>query len=252
MVMTEFAAYLDDSGHPDDQPYVIVAGFLASESQWLSFEGKWNEKLAKHGIDGPLHMKHLGGYHLSRLKREHLLSDLALVIRQHVEVGFSCGVDMEAYKELNHRFALEECLGAPYALAARGFADKLNGWLTGKTSSLDRVLIFVEEGTKHYGDLEEVFKRDKLPAPHKVPKSIAAVQPADLLGWETFNMVRTNRIDKTMKSLGHKVASYSLILRENLVEMCEKQNVPARSVLAPNANISFHSNRKRPRRRTVK
>ena len=39
--MTEYAIYLDGSGHPSDQPRVVAAGFLASEEQWLRFEPKW-------------------------------------------------------------------------------------------------------------------------------------------------------------------------------------------------------------------
>ena len=54
--MTEYALYLDDSGHPKDQPYVVVAGFIASESQWLSFEPAWKAALAKYGLGDAFHM----------------------------------------------------------------------------------------------------------------------------------------------------------------------------------------------------
>ena len=54
--MTEYSLYLDDSGHPKNQPYVVVAGFIASESQWLSFETAWLATLAKYGLGAVFHM----------------------------------------------------------------------------------------------------------------------------------------------------------------------------------------------------
>jgi hypothetical protein len=49
--MTEYSAYFDDSGHPDDQEAVIVAGFISSEEQWLLFEREWQEILDREGME---------------------------------------------------------------------------------------------------------------------------------------------------------------------------------------------------------
>ena len=43
----------------------------------------------------------------------------------------------------------------------------------------DQLLTFVEEGAKHFGDMEKVLKRDGIPAPQKVPKALSQVQPAE-------------------------------------------------------------------------
>ena len=38
--MNEFAGYLDDSGHPD-QDLVVAAGFVGKEEQWLLPDTEW-------------------------------------------------------------------------------------------------------------------------------------------------------------------------------------------------------------------
>jgi hypothetical protein len=43
-LMTEYAGYFDASGAPDDKPFVVVAGFIATEKQWLEFEQPWRER----------------------------------------------------------------------------------------------------------------------------------------------------------------------------------------------------------------
>ena len=54
--MPDYSIYIDDSGHPDDQPYVVAAGFIAPEKNWLAFEPEWKDALAKHGIGDVFHM----------------------------------------------------------------------------------------------------------------------------------------------------------------------------------------------------
>lgn len=43
-------AYFDDSGHPDDQDVVIVAGFVATLEQWKRFHDEWRKTLTQAGI----------------------------------------------------------------------------------------------------------------------------------------------------------------------------------------------------------
>ncbi|MGA2605825.1 MAG: hypothetical protein ABSH01_00025 [Terriglobia bacterium] len=49
--MTEYRAYFDDSGHPDDQEAVVVAGFIASEHDWFFFEREWQDILDREGME---------------------------------------------------------------------------------------------------------------------------------------------------------------------------------------------------------
>jgi hypothetical protein len=55
-VMADYALYIDDSGHPDDQAFVVVAGFIATEKEWLDFDPAWKSALKDNGLAEPFHM----------------------------------------------------------------------------------------------------------------------------------------------------------------------------------------------------
>src|SRR5205807_782414 len=117
--MTEYAAYFDDSGHPDDQDAVIVAGFIASYDQWKTFAHEWQEVLDHAGID----IFHMCDFEHSRGRPLH---QKATIVRRLVKI-IECNtirpvahvVLMKEYAEVNEKYALQEVLGAPYAMAGR-------------------------------------------------------------------------------------------------------------------------------------
>jgi hypothetical protein len=254
MVMADFALYLDDSGHPKDKPFVAVAGFIASESQWLEFDPKWKAALKKYGLGDAFHMTDFSakGGKLSALKKEQILAALRKIIRDHTITAFASGVDIEAYRRVNADYTLEECLGAPYALVVREITRQLHAWQKIHCQPDDQFLIFVEEGTLHFGDLEQIAKRDKLPNPIKVPKKNSAVQPAEILGWEYFNYLRTKKISKNLWGLlRSRVATGTVFWESDLVETCKRASVIPRNSMTSKSTIAFHSNPKRKRRRTI-
>jgi len=259
--MTEFALYLDDGGHPDDQPFLVVAGYVAPESKWLEFEPQWRNALARFNLGNTFHMTDFMSQRrkYTSLKFDQILSTFASIIKANTSHLFVCAIDIAAYKRMNETHALEECHGAPYALAARSLATELNIWKTRNLHPEDHLLIFVEEGTKHYGDLEQVFKRDKLPMPHRIPKSMPQVQPADILAWEAFNWLRAGsprnlgkNLNRLTRSTRRKEELGGIIYEADLRRICADTDVYLRSELNAGDTISFHSERKRKRRRTIK
>ena len=252
--MTEYSLYLDDSGHPKDQPYVVVAGFVATESQWLRFGPLWKAALAKYGLGEAFHMTDFSHQRRSALKKEQILSSLRNIIRSHTVAAFAGGVAMDDYRKVNEVYVLEEILGAPYALVVREITKQLRSWQEQVFSPEDRLLLFVEEGTLHFGDLEQIAKRDGLPTPFRVPKKLPAVQPADILGWEYFSYLRSNRISKNLMTLLRRRNVTGTIFRESdLIETCRLIGVMTRQERDkfPDRAIRFHSALKRPRRRTI-
>jgi hypothetical protein len=258
--MTEFSVYLDDGGHPDDQPYLVVAGYVATEAQWLAFEPRWKETLAKYSLDYPFHMTDfMYNKRYSALRRDQILCDLAAIVKAYTSHPFVSALDVKAYKRINDEFALEECHGAPYALACRSLVRAFRIWTKANLQPDDHMLTFIEEGTKHYGDLEQVFKRDRLPIPHRVPKTTAQVQPADILAWELFNWLRAGRPKKPSKNLDRlthyirtKQSLGGIVLEHDMRRICKDTKAPLRSTLKPGDTIAFHSERKRKRKRTIK
>jgi hypothetical protein len=253
IAMTDYALYIDDSGHPADKPYVIAAGFVSTEAQWLIFEEKWRDCLLRLGLDAAFHMTDFMSRPLKSLKRDWILGTLVNLIKAHTHQRFVAAVDMAAYKKVNEKYALEEWLGAPFALAARNIAKDVRVWQKEEFQAEDRLLIFVEEGTKHYGDMEQVFKRDGVPAPVRLPKSTSSLQPADMLGWEVFKYLQSGIESKNMKRLLPKQGNFGgIFLEKDLEDTCKLSSVPLREEIGPTGSIAFHSERKRKRKRTIK
>ncbi len=256
--MTDFSLYLDDSGHPKDQPFVVVAGFVATEKQWIDFEPHWESVLKRFGLESPFHMTDFMSEKRSRLREDQILSALRHVIREHTVAAFASGVSIEGYRNVNSVFTLEEVLGAPYALVCREIMKQLRQWQKDLCKPDDHLLLFVEEGTLHYGDLEQIAKRDRLPTPHKVPKSMAPIQPADMLGWEYFNYLRIGKPDLIGKNLfgllKGRPTTGTVFLEKDLIETCRRAKLMTREYKDqfPDKFISFHSEKKRARRRTIK
>jgi hypothetical protein len=256
--MTDFSLYLDDGGHPDDQPALIVAGYVAMDSQWENFEPAWKRALAQFNLGDAFHMTEFMGRRYSSLRRDQILSALRRIISSHTLCLFAGGVDIAAYRRVNDEFTLEESHGAPYALVTRGIAKAFREWESETLGPEDRLRVFVEQGTKHYGDLEQVFKRDRIQLPTRVPKATAQVQPADMLAWETFKQIRSGDSGKFSRNLHrltreirqeHEVGG--MFKEADLRRLCVDTAVPLRSSMGSNDTITFHSERKRRRKRTI-
>jgi hypothetical protein len=249
--MTEYALYLDDSGHPDGKPYVVVAGFIASESQWLDFEPKWKHALKRFGLEDPFHMTEFMREHRTELKEDWILGTLSKLINDHTEMRFGSAIEMSAYKRINEKYALEEWIGTPLTLNAREIAKQFAEWKEEKSE--DRFLPFIEQGCKHFGDVEQVFKRDRLPRPIPVPKTLASVQPADMLAWEIYNFCRTGVLRKNAKRLARlRSSDFGAIYRDSELEKtCIAANTPLRALVNPGDTFASYSERKRKRKRTI-
>jgi len=252
-VMTEYAVYLDDSGHPNDQPYVIAAGFLSTEQGWLAFEPEWKAALAKHKIGDVFHMVEFLREKRSKQEEGDVLEDLTQIIRKHVHATFSAIVKMDDYKKVNDVYPLEESMGTPYAVAARSVAKFINEWKAQFFKLGDNLLVFIEDGTKHTGDMEEAFRRDHLPVPQKVPKSHPSVQPCDLLAWESFHFSKFQDNRRSLVNLLDVPFLREGIFRENnLVKGLTMIGVPTRASLPPNVVFVYGTSPKRIRQKTIK
>jgi hypothetical protein len=255
--MADFAVYSDTSGHPSNKPYVVMAAFASTENQWLDFTDEWNDALTELGIEKPFHMADFMSRMAKRkTKRELMLAILSGIIGKYVCASFISAVAVEDYKRLNCEFALEEAHGAPYAIAGRFMGEFLKKWETEHLTKNDHFLLFVEEGTYHRGDLEQVLRRDGLPTPHAVPKSLPAVQPADMLAWEAYNRLA----NPTQPPRDNLAALFSrglpgcyggLATEEDMRRMCVGQFEIRRDSLPQGTTVRFHSEPKRIRTRKV-
>jgi hypothetical protein len=253
-IVTEYAVYLDDSGHPSNQPYVIVAGFISTENKWLRFEPLWNAALSRWGLGPVFHMTEFERQFKGDRRKGAILDDLISIINDHTEVHFTCGVNMTGYKRVNDLYALEECIGAPYAIAARGVVRNIGLWTADHLKpGRDRLLTFIEDGTLHKGDMQDAFKRDSLPAPQCIPKDHPCLQPADMLSWEMLYFFKHDGHRRSLKKLAFtRLGIKGAFEEHNLRQNCQMLGIPLRSTLAPGMKIVWNNAPKRPRRRTIK
>jgi hypothetical protein len=119
---------------------------------------------------------------------------------------------MEAYRKINARYPLEELFGKPYGISASAAARLAYHWQN-QTKHDGPLLVFVEQGTIHEGDMIECFLRDGLNAPIPVPKNLAAEQAADLFAWERAWYNNTSIRRPSLEYLKQKNAGWDSRLR---------------------------------------
>lgn len=257
VMLSEYAAYFDDSGHPDDQKFVVVAGFIAEKTQWLRFEPEWKKAIAPrstfHAADFERESKDWG-----RNKKERYLNRLATIIKDNTIFSLSDSVCMDEYRTINATNRLEETLGTPYAMAGRTVAAKLNAWRATHGAAKCKVLVYFEDGTKHKGDFMDVMQRDGLPCPGFLKKNDSpALQAADFLAWMVHGALQTGEVHQRLARLagiGGPLAHGKFdedALMASLKHLKEK-HPHIEIVRRIPYEIRFHSSPKKVRRQTVK
>ena len=203
-----FTAGFDASGKEADQPVVIVAGFVSSAKDWISFSEQWQARLALDGFSY-FHMVEFAhsAEHFAKLKgnegkRRELLGDLMEIIKSHAYRKFALAVEVPVFVQgLDEEFRKQFYLTA-YSLLGRVVAAEAYSWHRELKLSAPLKLVF-ETGD----DQEELSKRmqgDGYPAPDFRPKTdrtsklgifesgYLPLQAADFLAYEYFlKMKRT-------------------------------------------------------------
>lgn len=257
---TEFVGYFDDSGHPDSQPAVIIAGHVAKTEQWSRLEREWTECLTdpESGRVAILHMTDLmaGRGEFSgwiRKQKTDLLEKLVSIIRRRVSKQFSIIVPMDEYKKVNDKYALEEAMGTPYGLAGRTIFRMINEWRERYGGEKTNVRLVFEDGSKHKGDPIDITRRDELPAPEFGKKTgITCLQTADLLAWAQLQWMDTQTLPDPMSKLLLHPRCFEVAWAGDIERNCTAAGIPLRSRLKAGTRFSFVSSPKKFRFRKIK
>jgi hypothetical protein len=200
-----------------------------------------------------------------KAKQKEIIKTLVGAVRIRVRRTVTHMVRLEDYRQINEKYAFQECIGFPYSLCARTCVKTLNEWKE-RYAPEDNFRIVFEDGAKHKGDLVEVMSRDKLPIPSFEEKcALGSLQAADLFAWHVHHIV--NKVESGLRMdyseyyqsfLGfleipgqkdHGIYNY-----ERLEELClrPEPDVPLRSSLSPSTFFVFPSapNRPRPGKKT--
>lgn len=257
---TDYIGYFDDSGHPDNQPAVIIAGHIAKAEQWLRLEREWTDALTdtKSGKIAILHMTDLmagrGEFsEWSRLQKNALLEKLVSIIRRRVSMQFSIIVPMSEYKKVNDKYALEEEMGTPYGLAGRTILRMINEWNGRYGHGKTNVKLVFEDGSKHKGDLIDITQRDQLPLPEFMKKAdVTCLQTADLLAWAQLKWMGTQTFSYPIIKLLDHPSCFEVAWAKDIERNCAAAGIHLRSTLAPGTRICFASSTKKFRFRKIK
>jgi len=183
-----FSAYLDETGHPDNGSHLIVAGCLASVDQWVHLEREWLSAIAPFGISIFHTVDFESGAapfgNTDRAKRKEISARLAGIIARRCEKIFSFTIDLADYRKVNEKWIFAESYGYPYPLACRSCIGQIEVWSAKHSVPMKEILVFLEDGAKHKGQLEWIAERDGLVIPVFRKKSdLVPLQAADFIAW---------------------------------------------------------------------
>jgi hypothetical protein len=196
----------DASGQKPEHPFIVVAGFLSSVSDWAKFESRWMERLSQDNIDC-FHANKIYSYFagesdvIRKAKLDSLTSDLMSLIQEHAYSRFGCVVGFEDLnrmpEEMRQRYRL-----VGYSYAARTCVEQARKWLKGQMWKNPAVEYVFEDGDEGVGHLIDNFKqagygipifrpkKDRLRPDGTIQKAFVPLQAADWLAHTYFDSYR--------------------------------------------------------------
>jgi hypothetical protein len=237
--LSAFSAYFDASGHPSDQPFVVVAGHVANYLQWQGFNKAWEHFHNKAGVNLPFHMSDFMARGRSDYKKweeddpgaHQFLLDLCSAQQVYSLLHVSCIVDMGLYRQIDDVFMLQTMIPA-FALGARVCVSLIQGWQ--KTHQIDYPIECIfEDGDFGKGKFMDLMRVERMPAPiFKEKKDFPGLQAADHVAWETANYMKKERTgihQQSSESFSRLLAIPHLHVEAtlaSLLELCERKGIP--------------------------
>lgn len=197
--MFMLTAYLDETGHPDDpnSKFVGMAGLIATDKNWKTFENKWKATLNKfnlpyfHMVDFAHSTSIFRSFKRNEVRRRELLSELMQAIRGAYALPFCSMFSMDIIR--GYPKYLQKEAGSPYYLAYMGcgvaIADLMSP-MRGYGETIATVFAeqseFQHTAIKIYEVIKDVHPSgDLLESPvFKPMKTFVPLQAADLVAYE--------------------------------------------------------------------
>jgi len=239
--MSPFTAYFDASGHPSDQPFVIVSGYVANFLQWQVFNCSWEEAHKKFDVPLPFHMadfmyrgKPYDKWGKDSEEAERFLTSLCTIQQLNTLLSVSCIVEMGDYRQIEEVIQIDTMLPA-FALGARWCIAILEEWQKKHGIEYPIECVF-EDGDFGRGKFIELMRDERMPAPvFKNKEDFPGLQAADHIAWEQANHLKRER--KTgQKSPARPPFARLLSVPHlhhvtdlgSLLDICEKKGIPIR------------------------
>jgi len=239
--LSAYTGYFDASGHPSDQPFVVVAGYVANIHQWKFFNRMWENIHKEFDIDLPFHATDF----YARTKQykdlpegnetgkpHDFITTLASAQQIYTLLHVSCVVDMGVYNNIADVFQIQTMVPA-FALGARVCVALVQKWQ--KDFGLEYPIECVfEDGDFGRGKFIDLMRVERMPAPiFKDKDGFPGLQAADHIAWESGNYMKRERSAGGPVARTHPFSQQLAIPHyhlqatlENLLDLCERKGIP--------------------------
>ena len=203
VLLTMLTACFDASGSEHDQQYLVVAGFISSISDWLSFEEAWEKRLQEDGIrcfHAVEFAQSFGefehGWKNDESRRRRLSGDLMVIIQKHVYRKFGEVIVNSELSRISQEIRKAFLINA-YSLAGRTCVGKAGSWANSGCRGVQVGYVF-ESGDAGKGALmtrmtkdgyqDPIFqpKRDHINPDGSIVRRFVPLQAADWWAYELF------------------------------------------------------------------
>lgn len=179
-------AYLDESGS-DDTPFLLVGGYVSTESRWKKFERAWVEALHSEGLHESFHMVdfetgsgEFRGPAWTAERKDRLFQRLAQIIARHPILEVSAGVSLADFDDaMKHSGKqINPNLITPYALCVLLCIAYISQWAREDRQREEVALVF-DQGRKFTGQILQWYKQAALWGQLRERHKIASLGPDD-------------------------------------------------------------------------
>lgn len=254
-LMPMFTAYFDAAGDGQEQPFIVVAGYIANWLQWRSFETMWKHVHKEYGVELPFHMAEFVAATANPAryqkqtnarpdyiaiandlsKAEQFLKMLCIAQQTIVNCGVSCSVNIDTYNDVSSLLDLRRVI-PPYALAARTCIAQVHAW-EHQFAVEEPVECIFESGDFEQAKFTELMTDEGMDPPiYKHKKDYAGLQAADHYSWEQFHFlkkeIRKQHLParETFKFLLNTIPKMHLeTTTANLIHLCHAKGIDPRT-----------------------
>jgi hypothetical protein len=255
-----YAAYFDASATSKrtDPAVLTVAGAIAPVKKWIRFEHDWKGVLKDEGVtefhatDFAASQGEYAGWKGQKERRASFLKRLGTLIQRDANRLFMITVELDAWKEVNKQYFLQERLHSPFALGGLSVLVQARKWARRKKIPENKIEFIFEQGDLDWGGLRDLAQHHKFD-PIELPKAKAVpCQIGDLVAWK-YRIAAVNSLRQLNKpkpqNLPDAIENLNIILKElasldkimlrpgfkgiysekNLIRTCEGSKIPKRS-----------------------
>jgi hypothetical protein len=240
-----YSCYFDASGKSHTHEFMTIGGAGSTSEKWGQFEKEWSQILKREGVsefhatDFAASLGEYKDWKGNKGRRSHFLRDLIAVARKYTNKVFTGTIAMSDWRDVNTRYALEECFFSPYAYVGFGLVDQTVLWAKRRKVVDAKFLVAFEDGDEGWGGLRNLCMKYLGVEPIRLPKRQAcAFQLGDMLAWKTritavnaTKAANVKEIDKHLARLDKLIfcpAIQAGARKGSMITNCKKFGVPRR------------------------